>query len=107
MAGYVANEKSCNPFSINIFSAGDEERCLGPVVVGDGEDSVIVSGLREFSDEVHCDYLEGEGPCHWKDRVQGCFGRASVDLVSLTFHTSSDILYDILPELWPPMGPLY
>ena len=76
-------------------------------MVSDGEDSVIVSGPWEFSDEVHCNYLKGESPCRWEDRAQRCLGRVSVDLVLLTFRASSDVLYDILSESRPPVGSLY
>ena len=107
MAEYVANEKPRHSLGADVLPAGDEERCLGAVVVGDGEDSVVVSGLWEFSDEVHRNYLKGESPCHWEDRAQRRLGRASVDLVPLTFCASSDILYDILSESRPPVGSLY
>ena len=107
MAKHVADEKSCHPLGVDVFPTGDEERCLGAVVVSDGENGVVVSGLRELGNKIHCNYFEGEGPCLREDGVQGCFGGASVDLVSLTFRASPDILHDILPEPRPPMGPLY
>ena len=68
---------------------------------------VIVSGLWELGDEIYCDYLEGKGSSLREDGVQGCLGGASVDLVSLTFRASPDILHNILPEPQPPMGRLY
>ena len=69
MAEYVADEEFRHPLGTDVLPTGDEERRLGAVVVGDGEDSVVVSGLREFSDEVYCDYLKGEGPCRREDRA--------------------------------------
>ena len=107
MAEHVADEKLRHPLGADVLPAGDEERRLGAVVVSDGEDSVAVSRLWEFSDEVHRNYLKGECPCHWEDRTQRCLGRASVDLVSLAFRTSSDVLYNVLSELRPPVGSLY
>ena len=69
MAEHVADEKLCHPLGADVLPAGDEERRLGAVVVGDGEDSVVVSRLWEFGDEVHCNHLEGESPFLWKDRA--------------------------------------
>ena len=69
MAEHVADEKLRHPLGADVLPAGDEERCLGAVVVSDGEDGVVVSRLWEFSDEVHCNYLEGESPCRWEDRA--------------------------------------
>ena len=107
MAEHVADEKLRHSLGADVLPAGDEERRLGAVVVGDGEDGVVVLRLWEFGDEVHRNHLEGEGPCRWEDRAQRCFGRVSVDLVSLTLCTSSDILYDILSKSRPPMGSLH
>ena len=69
MAEYVADEKLRHSLGADVLPAGDKERCLGAVVVGDGEDSVVVSRLWELSDEVHHNHLEGESPCRWEDRA--------------------------------------
>ena len=69
MAEHVADEKLRHPLGTDVLLAGDEERRLGAVVVGDGEDSVVVSRLWEFSDEVHRNYLKGESSCRWEDRT--------------------------------------
>ena len=107
MTEYVADEEFCHPLGVDVLSTGDEERCLSAIMVGDGKDGIIVPRPGEFSDEVHRNHLKGESSRCWEDRVQGRLGRASIDLVSLAFRASSDILYDVLSKSWPPVGPLY
>ena len=75
-------------------------------MVSDSEDGVVLLGLRKFRDEVQGDDLKWV--ClrlreYWYQRSLGGLG---VDLVTLTFHTSSDILYHILPKSRPPVPPL-
>ena len=41
-----------HPLRGDFLGAGYEEGCLGAVVVSDGEDGVVLLGLREFRDEV-------------------------------------------------------
>ena len=60
MAEHVADEKLHHPLSADVLLAGDEERRLGAVVVGDGEDGVVALRLWEFGDEVYRNHLEGE-----------------------------------------------
>ena len=50
--------------------------------------------------------LKGRAPAIGKIGRNGRLGGTSVDLVSLTFCASSDILYDILSESRPPVRPL-
>ena len=49
----------CNACSINGFIAGDEDMCLGTIVVCDREYHVIAIGFGEFSDKIHSDCVEG------------------------------------------------
>ena len=49
----------CDLFGCNFFLAQDEEQCFGTVVVSDREDGVVVTGLRQFCDEVEGNDLKG------------------------------------------------
>ena len=75
-------------------------------MVSDSEDGVVFLGLRKFCDEVQGDDLKRI--CLWlrEYRYQRSLGGSGVDLVMLTFRTSSDILYHILLKSWPPVLPL-
>ena len=52
------NEKLCYPLCSNLLCAWYEEGCLGTVMVSDGEDGVVLLGLREFGNEVKGDNFE-------------------------------------------------
>ena len=75
-------------------------------MVSDGEDRVVSLGLRKFRDEVKGN--DFKRICLWLREYwyQRSLGRSGVDLVTLTFCTSSDVLYHILPKSWPPIPPL-
>ena len=94
------------PLCCNFLVAGYEEGCLEAVMVSDGEDGVVLLGLREFRDEVQGDNFKQI--CLWLREYwcQRNLGGSGVDLIALTFRTSSNILYHILPESWPPVLPL-
>ena len=69
MAEHLADEKLRHPLGADVLPAGDEERRLGAIVVGDGEDGVVALRLWEFGDEVYRNHLEGESPRRWEDRA--------------------------------------
>ena len=75
-------------------------------MVSDSEDGVVFLGLRKLRDEVQGDDLKRI--CLWLREYgyQRSLGRSGVDLMTLTFRTSPDILYHILPKSWPPVPPL-
>ena len=75
-------------------------------MVSDSEDGVVFLGLRKFRDEVQGDDLKRI--CLWLREYwyQQSLGRLGVDLVMLTFRTSSDILYHVLSKSRPPVPPL-
>ena len=54
------------PLCSNFLCAWYEEGCLGTVMVSDGEDEVVLLGLREFGDEVKSDNLKWVCPGFWK-----------------------------------------
>ena len=75
-------------------------------MVSDGEDRVVFLGLREFRDEVQGDNFKRI--CLWLREYwcQRSLGGSGVDLVTLTFCASSNVLYHILPKSQPPVLPL-
>ena len=75
-------------------------------MVSDGEDGVVFLGLRKFRDKVQGDDLKRVRLWLREYWYQRSLGRSGVDLVTLTFRTSSEILYHILPKSWPPVPPL-
>ena len=61
MREYVFKVELGYSWSVDFFSAGDKQCCLGAVMVGDGEYGVKASRFREFGDEVKGNCLEGKG----------------------------------------------
>ena len=87
---------------IDFFSAGDEQRCLGAVVVGDGEYSVEAPRLRELDDEVKGDCFEGKGVL-WFDWIEGGFSLVCVRLVCLALGATFHIVDNKLLHVRPPV----
>ena len=52
MPEHPLDKELCHSFCSNFLHAGYKEGCLGTVIVSDGEDGVVLLGLREFGDEV-------------------------------------------------------
>ena len=75
-------------------------------MVSDSEDGVVLLGLRKFRNEVQGDDLKRICLRFREYWYQRSLGGSGVDLVTLTFCTSSDILYHILPKSWPPVPSL-
>ena len=62
------DKEFCYPLCGDLLCAWYEEGCLGAVMISDGEDGVVLLGLREFGDEVKGDNLERVCLGLWKYR---------------------------------------
>ena len=82
MREYVSKVKLGYSWSVDFFSARDEQCCFGAVMVGDGEYGVKASRLGEFGDEVEGNCFKGEGVL-WFDCVEGRSSLVSVRFVCL------------------------
>jgi hypothetical protein len=89
-------------WSIDFFSARDEQCSFGAVMVGDSEYGVIASRFREFGDEAEGDCFEREGVLQF-DWVEGrsCF--MCVHFVCLALSTAFHIVSDKLLHVRPPV----
>ena len=75
-------------------------------MVSDGEDGVILLGLRELGDEVEGDDFKWVCLGFWDDRCYQCSGELGIDLMALAFCTPPNVLYYILSKSRPPVPPL-
>ena len=89
-------------WSVDFFSARDEQCCFGAVMVGDGEYGVKASRLGEFGDEVEGNCFEGEGVL-WFDWVEGRSSLVCVCFVCLALSTALHIVGDKLLHVRPPV----
>ena len=72
-------------------------------MVSDDENQIVFLGLREFGNEVKGDDFEWIRLWLREYWCQRSFGGSSVDLMTLALRTSSNILYHVLLESWPPV----
>ena len=75
-------------------------------MVSDGEDGIVLLGLREFGDEVEGYHLKWIRIWFWEYWCQQSLGGSGIDLMVLTFCASPDILYHVLSKSRPPVPPL-
>ena len=102
MREYVSKVELGYSWSVNFFSAGDEQRCFGAVMVDDGEYGVKASRLGEFGDEVEGNCFEGEGVLQF-DWVEGRSSLVCVRFVCLALGATFHIVDDKLLHVRPPV----
>ena len=102
MREYVSKVELGYSWSVDVFSARDEQRRFGAVMVGDGEYGVKAPRLREFGDEVEGNCFEGEGVL-WLDWVEGRSSLVCVRFVCLTLSATLHVVNDKLLHVRPPV----
>ena len=102
MREYVFKVELGYSWSVDFFSARDEQCCFGAVMVGDGEYGVKASRLGEFGDEVKGNCFEGEGVLQF-DWVEGRSSLVCVCFVCLALSAALHIVDDKLLHVRPPV----
>ena len=102
MREYVSKVELGYSWSVDFFSAGDKQHCLGAVVVSDGEYGVKVPRFRELGDEVKGDCFERKGVL-WFEWVEGGFSLVSVRFVCLALSAALHIVDNELLHVRPPV----
>ena len=102
MREYESKVELSYSWSVDFFSARDEQCCFGAVMVSDGEYGVKASRFREFGDEVKGNCFEGTGIL-WFDWVEGRSGFVCVCFVCLALSAALHIVSDKLLHVRPPV----
>ena len=102
MREYVSKVELGYSWSVDFFSARDEQCRFGAVMVGDGEYGVKAPQFREFGDEVKGNCLEGKCVLRF-DWVEGGSSLVCVRFVCLALSTALHVVDNKLLHVRPPV----
>ena len=102
MREYVSKVELGYSWSVDFFSAGNEQCCFGTVMVSDGEYGVKAPRLRELGDEIKGNCLEGKGVLRF-DWIEGGSCLVCVRFVCLALSATLHVVDNKLLHVRPPV----